>query len=98
MPKIPGLHWGQVQSGCFRPCSILLEFSIAFAHRPGNGRGGSAARHAASKAKGEQPEFDYEANLMRRYPVRRRLNNSKIDDAEAASPVTLDTPTQAKLF
>jgi putative SOS response-associated peptidase YedK len=40
----------------------------------------------------------YDANQMRRYPVSRRLNNSKIDDAEAASPVTLDTPTQGQLF
>jgi len=40
----------------------------------------------------------YDAKLMRRYPVSRRLNNSKIDDAEAALPVTLDLPTQAKLF
>jgi putative SOS response-associated peptidase YedK len=40
----------------------------------------------------------YDANLMRRYPVSRKLNNSRIDDAESAAPVTLDTPTQAKLF
>jgi putative SOS response-associated peptidase YedK len=40
----------------------------------------------------------YDANLMRRYPVSRKLNNSRIDDAESASPVILDTPTQAKLF
>ena len=40
----------------------------------------------------------YDANLMRRYPVSRKLNNSKIDDAESASPVILDTPTQARLF
>ena len=40
----------------------------------------------------------YDANLMRRYPVSRRLNNSRIDDAEAASPVTLETPTQGQLF
>lgn len=40
----------------------------------------------------------YDANLMRRYPVSMKLNNSRIDDAESASPVTLDTPTQAKLF
>jgi putative SOS response-associated peptidase YedK len=40
----------------------------------------------------------YHAKLMRRYPVSRKLNNSKIDDAGAASPVTLDTPTQAKLI
>ena len=40
----------------------------------------------------------YDANFMRRYPVSRKLNSSKIDDAEAASPVILDTPTQAKLF
>ena len=40
----------------------------------------------------------YDANLMRRYPVSRKLNNSKSDDAESASPVTLDTPTRAKLF
>jgi hypothetical protein len=40
----------------------------------------------------------YDANLMRRYPVSRKLNNSRIDDAEAASPVTLDAPTQERLF
>ena len=40
----------------------------------------------------------YDANLMRRYPVSTKLNNSKIDDAESASPVILDTPAQAKLF
>ena len=40
----------------------------------------------------------YDANLMRRYPVSMKLNNSRIDDAESASAVTLDTPTQAKLF
>ena len=40
----------------------------------------------------------YDANLMRRYPVSRKLNNSTIDDAESAAPVTLDTPSQAKLF
>jgi hypothetical protein len=28
----------------------------------------------------------YDANLMRRYPVSRKLNNSRIDDAESASP------------
>ena len=39
-----------------------------------------------------------DANLMGRYPVSRKLNNSKIDDAESASPVILDTPTQARLF
>ena len=40
----------------------------------------------------------YDASLMRRYPVSMKLNNSRIDDAESASPVTLDTPTQTKLF
>jgi putative SOS response-associated peptidase YedK len=40
----------------------------------------------------------YDANLMPRYPVSRKLNNSKIDDAEAALPVTLDIPTQGQLF
>ena len=40
----------------------------------------------------------YDANLMHRYPVSMKLNNSRIDDAESASRVTLDTPTQAKLF
>jgi putative SOS response-associated peptidase YedK len=40
----------------------------------------------------------YDANLMRRYPVSRKLNNSKIDDAEAASRIILETPKQAKLF
>jgi len=27
-----------------------------------------------------------------------KLNNPRIEDAESAPPVTLDTPTQAKLF
>lgn len=40
----------------------------------------------------------YDANLMRRYPVSMKLNNSRIDDAESASPVTLDTPNQGTLF
>jgi putative SOS response-associated peptidase YedK len=40
----------------------------------------------------------YDASLMRRYPVSRKLNNSKIDDAESAVPVTLDRPTQGQLF
>ena len=40
----------------------------------------------------------YDANLMRRYPVSMKLNDSRIDGAESASPVTLDTRTQAKLF
>ena len=40
----------------------------------------------------------YDANLMRWYPVSRKLNNSRIDDAESASRVTLDTPTQERLF
>jgi putative SOS response-associated peptidase YedK len=40
----------------------------------------------------------YDAHLMRRYPVSMKLNNSRIDDAEYASPVTLDTPTQERLF
>jgi hypothetical protein len=40
----------------------------------------------------------YDLILMRRYPVSKRFNNSKIDDAESASPVTLDTPTQKQLF
>jgi putative SOS response-associated peptidase YedK len=40
----------------------------------------------------------YAANLMRRYPVSRKLNNSKNDDADSAAPITLDTPTQSKLF
>jgi putative SOS response-associated peptidase YedK len=40
----------------------------------------------------------YDANLMRRYPVSRKLNNSKVDDADSASPDTLDIPTQRQLF
>jgi putative SOS response-associated peptidase YedK len=40
----------------------------------------------------------YDGNLMRRYPVSMKLNNSRIDDAESASPVTLDIRTQEKLF
>ena len=40
----------------------------------------------------------YDANRMRKYPVSRKLNNSKIDDAESASPITLDASTQERLF
>jgi putative SOS response-associated peptidase YedK len=40
----------------------------------------------------------YDPSLMRRYPVSRKLNNSRIDDAESASPITLDAPTQERLF
>jgi putative SOS response-associated peptidase YedK len=40
----------------------------------------------------------YGANLMRRYPVSRKLNNSQNDDSDSALPVTLDVPTQERLF
>lgn len=40
----------------------------------------------------------YEANLMRRYPVSIRLNNSKNDDAESASAIALDAASQKPLF
>ena len=40
----------------------------------------------------------FDPGLMRRYPVSTRLNNSRNDDAESAAPVTLDTPSQNKLF
>jgi putative SOS response-associated peptidase YedK len=40
----------------------------------------------------------YDATLMRRYPVNRKLNNSRIDDAESASPITVKAPTQERLF
>ena len=40
----------------------------------------------------------YDADLMRRYPVSRKLNNAKNDDAESASAITLDTASQEPLF
>ena len=40
----------------------------------------------------------YNANVMRRYPVSRKLNDSKIDDVDSVSPVSLETPTQERLF
>ena len=40
----------------------------------------------------------YDAKLMLRYPVSIKFNNSRIDDAESASPVILGTPAQAQLF
>lgn len=40
----------------------------------------------------------YDPNLMRRYPVTGKLNNSRNDDAESAAQVTLDSPIQARLF
>ena len=39
---------------------------------------------------GEKPTY--------RYSISTKLNNSKIDDSESASPVILDTPAQTKLF
>jgi putative SOS response-associated peptidase YedK len=40
----------------------------------------------------------YDTDLMRRYPVNTKLNNSQNEGAECAAPVTLDTPIQARLF
>lgn len=40
----------------------------------------------------------YDAEQMRRYPVSTKLNNSQNEGAESAAPVTLDMPTQARLF
>lgn len=40
----------------------------------------------------------YDAILMRRYPVSRKLNNSQNEDAESASRITLDIATQERLF
>ncbi len=40
----------------------------------------------------------YDAKVMRLYPANRKLNNSNNDDAESASPVTLDTPIPGQLF
>jgi len=40
----------------------------------------------------------YDAAQMRRYPVSTKLNNSQNEGAESATPVTLDTPVQARLF
>jgi len=40
----------------------------------------------------------HNADLMRRYPVSTKLNNSQNESAESAAPVTLDTPIQARLF
>ena len=40
----------------------------------------------------------YDADLMRRYPVSTKLDNSQNEGSEAAAPVTLDTPIQARLF
>ncbi len=40
----------------------------------------------------------YDAAQMRRYPVSTKLNNSQNEGAESATPVTLDTPIQARLF
>ena len=40
----------------------------------------------------------YDGNLMRRYPVSRKLNNSNNEDAESTAPITLDTPPNAALL
>jgi putative SOS response-associated peptidase YedK len=40
----------------------------------------------------------YDAELTRRYPVSRKLNNSKIYDAGSAAPIVLDVAEQESLF
>jgi len=40
----------------------------------------------------------YDADLMGRYRVSTKLNNSQNEGAESASPVELEIPTQARLF
>jgi len=40
----------------------------------------------------------YDPELMSRYPVSTRLNNSRNDDAESAARITLDAPPQERLF
>ncbi len=40
----------------------------------------------------------YDVAQMRCYPVSTKLNNSQNEGAESATPVTLDTPIQARLF
>jgi putative SOS response-associated peptidase YedK len=40
----------------------------------------------------------YDPNRMRRYPVSRRLNSSKNDDAGSAMQITLEVPEQNRLF
>src|SRR5438046_7864703 len=40
----------------------------------------------------------YDANLMRRYTVSRKLNKSTFDYGESAAAVTLETPTQKQVF
>ena len=40
----------------------------------------------------------YDSELMRRYPVSMRLNNSQNDDAESAAAIKLNAPTQEPLF
>ena len=43
-------------------------------------------------------EIVYDTAQMRGYPVSTKLNNSQNEAAESATPVTLDTPMQARLF
>jgi hypothetical protein len=40
----------------------------------------------------------YDTPQMRRYPVSTKLNNSQNEGAESATPVTLGTPIQARLY
>ena len=40
----------------------------------------------------------FDPTKMRRHPVSTKLNSSKNNDAESASRVTLDVPTQDQLF
>jgi hypothetical protein len=40
----------------------------------------------------------YDPSLMRHYPVSQRLNSAQNDDADCATPITLELPAQAPLF
>ena len=40
----------------------------------------------------------YDASQMRHYPVSPRVNSVQNEDAECASPITVELPEQAQLF
>jgi len=40
----------------------------------------------------------YDANAMRRYPVSRRLNDSRNDDPECSQPIRIESSAQKQLF
>ena len=84
--KKKGMYWAH-----YRP-----DFSVAINRRSRcvSVRGWPVP--SAQRTFGAAPQFD--AGLMRRYPVSTRVNQVQNDDADCARPVEHSSTTQPRLF